>query len=292
VQFGDGSSEWGQVATADVQLGGETASSVPIQLVNSTFSTPPAPCSSTESTPDTSPTQAGFNGILGVGLLAQDCGSECVQSTGLGQYYACTGSSCPGTTVALKNQVVNPVAVLPVDNNGVILELPAVSANGAPSVTGSLVLGIGTETNNIPTGVTAYGAANNATFMTEYDVNPSLTSFIDSGSNFYYIPPLASGFLPDCGGNASGIFCPASTVSLQALNMSASGSTTSCVGFQVANADILNTGNMVYNNIAGDGGSGPQAFFDWGLPFFFGRSVYVGIEGKKSSLATGPYWAY
>jgi hypothetical protein len=34
-------------------------------------------------------------------------------------------------------------------------------------------------------------------------------------------------------------------------------------------------------------------FFDWGIPFFLGRNVYIGIDGRLSpGLATGPFWAY
>jgi hypothetical protein len=37
---------------------------------------------------------------------------------------------------------------------------------------------------------------------------------------------------------------------------------------------------------------GDSSSFDWGLPFFYGRRVYIGLEGQSSSLGAGPYYAF
>ncbi len=76
-QFVDGIA-WGPVVQADVQIGGETASSVPIQVmgVSSYESEIPATCSAMGSEEDTV-AAFGANGIIGVGPFAQDCGSGC-----------------------------------------------------------------------------------------------------------------------------------------------------------------------------------------------------------------------
>jgi len=72
--------------------------------------------------------------------------------------------------------------------------------------------------------------------------------------------------------------------------MGASGSPSGVVSFQIANLEnLLNSSNNVFSDI---GGSAPDLLFDWGLPFFLGRNIFVGLEGRGSSLGTGPYWAY
>jgi membrane-associated protease RseP (regulator of RpoE activity) len=132
------------------------------------------------------PADAKFNGILGVGLFAQDCGPVCQTSAGNGQYFSCSGSKCSGTTVIAQNQVQNPVASLPVDKNGVIVELPSVPLSGASSITGSLVLGIGTQSNNIPFTVTVYPASTTyGEFLTTFN-GKTYSSIIDSGSKAFF----------------------------------------------------------------------------------------------------------
>jgi hypothetical protein len=32
--------------------------------------------------------------------------------------------------------------------------------------------------------------------------------------------------------------------------------------------------------------------FDWGLPFFFGRTVFVAISGSATPQGPGPFWAF
>jgi hypothetical protein len=306
VGFGDGSSEWGQVGLVDMILGGEAKiSNVPIHVIDHTFSAPPSHCSASGSTPDIDPS-IGFNGILGVGNFAQDCGSYCTNHTVNGMYYSCDGSSCVASNAALSEQVANPVALLSSDNNGVVLQLPAVPDTGAASVSGYMLLGIGTRANNTPSNVELYKTDSDGNFSTVFSPfsDSPLTSFLDSGSSllFFPWPPPANeelySLIPDCsdsyGDGLGGFYCPANTRDTAATNIGAADTATSCVGFQVANAyDLLVPGTAnVFHNLGGSAGDSLGSVFDWGLPFFLGRKVYVGYENATSSLGTGPYWAY
>jgi len=291
IQYADGSSVWGPIQMAIVSLGNEPAVQVPIQVIDSTFGKLPAGCQGAYQ----SPSDAGFNGALGVGLFAQDCGSACSNYSDNGMYYICAGSNCTGTTVSLSNQVQNPVALLPQDNNGVLVQLPSLSPGGAPSVNGYLVLGIGTQSNNVPsTTVKAYAPDLNTSDLTYGDIvtifnGISYGGFIDTGSNGLYFPSPSSSLLPDCPLPNSDFYCPSSLRSFSATNTGASGSPSGVLSFEIGNADSLfNSNNNVFVELGGVG----VGEFDWGLPFLFGRNVYIGIEGRGSSLGSGPYWAY
>jgi hypothetical protein len=282
-QFADGSKDWGPVQTASVIMGNEPAVQVPIHVIDATFGALPTTCAGAE----TSPATAGFNGLLGVGLFAPDCGSGCASGTGNEVYFSCRGASCAGTTVPLAGQVQNPVALLPRDNNGVIVQLPAVPASGGIFVNGHLILGIDTQANNTSSGVTTYPASTTGVFTTVFN-GASFSGFIDSGSNgdFFNAP---SSLLPVCAAPNADWFCPPSTLSFTAINTGIGGSPSGPVPFQIGNATALfSTSNNVFTNL---GGPLPVGF-DWGLPFFYGRNVYYGLEGKSSGLGIGPYWAY
>jgi hypothetical protein len=292
IQYNDNSADWGPVQLADIILGNEPAVRVPIQIIDSTFSGYNSCSLNGQYTLDKSPSESGYNGILGVGIFTEDCGSKCTSSKNNGWYYSCSGSNCSATTVPLSNQVKNPVSLLPLDNNGFIVQfLNPVLLGGLPSVNGNLILGIGTRSNNTPTaGITIYPA--NPTygeFTTVFNGRTYSDSFIDSGSNGLFFNNSSVSALTTCtSGIASGWFCPSSTQSLSATTKGYAGSPSGTVLFQIGDADTLfKSPNKVFIELGG-----PDTSFDWGLPFFLGRSVYVGIDGQTSSLGTGPYWAY
>ena len=154
---------------ADVQIGGESASNVPIQVMgDANFESEiPSGCLSHGNEEDTV-SAFGANGIIGVGPFAQDCGSGCVLSNSQyaqdPSYYACpSGGTSP--TTARPPRLRSAAGHQPVvgftssgDDNGVIVELPTVpDPDGAASSSGYLVFGIGTQSNNCLGSATVLG---------------------------------------------------------------------------------------------------------------------------------------
>ena len=272
---------WGAVRRGDVRLAGERASDVPLQLSSdpaAIFATVPASCSGKG--PEIS-VGSGANGILGVGMLARDCGSFCATSTAPGIYFACAAAGCTDTTLPVASQVANPVPLFPTDNNGVALVLPPVPLGGVPTLSGSLIFGIDTQSNNQLGSATVFKVdARTGNFKTVYKGQTFPESFIDSGSNglFFSDPSL-----PVC----NGFYCPPEPLTLSAENTSSTG-VSGTVGFVVES--LPSVGGAAAAHLAAD--FGLFRSFDWGLPFFFGRTVFVATVGASTSQGAGPFFAY
>ncbi len=282
---------WGPVATADIAISGEKASAIPVQVIDGTFATLPGQCADfgvPEQETLTGQNGLEANGILGVGPLVQDCGSQCTVtgSSNPGLYYDCAGSTCTVTTQALAQQVQNPVASFATDNNGVIVELPSAS-NPTASLSGSLVFGIGTQSNNSLNGASVFPINSDIEFSTTFN-GQVYPAFVDSGSNAYFFLDSGTTSLPECSDDTS-FYCPASNTGFSATP-SATGGASETVKFTIGNADsqFSIASAFVFPTL---GGPNPGAF-DWGLPFFFGRNVFTAINGKSTPGGQGPYWAF
>ena len=290
--FVDGYS-WGPVAVADVQISGESASSVPVQIIgDSRYPSVPADCSGSAPMEEDTVAAFGANGIIGIGPFPSDCGEFCAESVPEPAiYYACsTESNCTATTVPEASQVPNPVTLFATDNNGSIITLPSAPSAGTTTLTGSLIFGIDTQSNNASgteTVVPIATSGSNAGFITTvFSGTTYAESFVDSGSNGYFFTDSSLTLCTDSG--FTEFYCPSSTTSLSGELQLASG--TSTVDFAVASAEQINAAYFVYPGL---GGTNPTAdSFDWGLPFYFGRRVATAIDGYTTSAGSGPYIAY
>jgi hypothetical protein len=291
-QFVDGYS-WGPVASADLQVSGELAGSLPVQVIGDTsFSAVPAACSSTGPAEDTI-ASFGANGILGIGVFEQDCGPDCVSNPTVGDYYACTpGGDCVGTVAPLASQVLNPIPLFAVDNKGALIDLPGVAAPGAATLTGSLIFGIDTQSNNA-SGVQSVLTVdpNTGNFTTVFAGQTLDASFIDSGTNGIFFNDSSITACTDP--NFPGFYCPATTESFTGTLTGLNG-VSATASFQVGNAQTLSTDNptfAVLPTLAGTYTSTTDTF-DWGLPFYYGRRVATAIENHSTAVDTGPYIAF
>jgi hypothetical protein len=286
-QFLDGYT-WGPVETADIRMAGEQASSVPIQVIGASgFSNVPAACSATGPAEDTVQ-GLGANGILGVGIFLQDCGSGCtvVGSSNPGAYYSCGSVACQTTAEPLAKQLQNPASLFASDNNGVVIQLPSVATGGAVSVAGTMTFGIGTQSNNALGSATVLTLDPDGNFTTVFNGQSYGSSFIDSGSNAVYFLDTATTGLPKCT-ISTDFYCPATPQSFSATNRGANGASRG-VTFPVANPDTIDQSFSAFNQAAGPN----PGTFDWGLSFFYGRAIFSAIEGRNTPGGVGPYVAY
>ncbi len=296
--FGGGYA-WGNVAKADITLAGEVASSAPVQVIIPSTSLPavPASCSSQTTQPNigNSVSALGANGILGVGLFQQDCGLACTSANGTipNVYYGCPSSGCNPAYVALARQVTNPVTLFATDNNGVLIQLPAVPNGGSSNPVGDLIFGIGTQANNGLGSATVYTVPdtgkNAGDITTTFNGKNYPASFIDSGSNGIFFLDSNTTGIPLCAKPDDFWYCPTTSPdNLSAMNQGSNGNS-GTVNFSIEDASTLfTTTNTAFSTL----GAPFAGAFDWGLGFFYGRSVFTAIENMSTPGGNGPYYAY
>jgi Protein of unknown function (DUF3443) len=293
--FGGGQT-WGPVVLADISMAGEVGAGVPVQIMDDSAAgaPPPATCGANGTLINDVP-GFGANGVLGIGVFVQDCGAACVAAaTPLPIYFGCTGAgACTAENVALSAQVTNPIALFAADNNGVIINLSnPQNANGDATLSGEITFGIATQADNaLPlTGLTVLGADSHGEFTATYNGGTTaLPALLDSATDSYAFddPSIAA-----CATGAFvGYYCPVtSPQSLFAVNTGAGANgAVSTVKFAIADPSAFVVGASAFMNLGGGGGS---TSFTWGLPFFYGRKIFIAIDQRPGGGFTGPYYAY
>ena len=271
---------WGGVHSATIKIAEETASSIPVELIGDS------------SLPSTAPTQCqnrgsdignlngiGGNGLLGVGQFLEDQGS----------YFSCVNGpsgSCSPTLVAPSNQVSNPVAYFATDNNGVILQMPAISIYGQKSATGTLTFGIDTQANNSLASYRILPADYLGNFTATISGQPYTQSFIDSGSNYNFMT------LPGYNTNIYGDYAPPGYTTLAGTLTSNSMPSSPPIPIQLGmiNTNMLNFASFTaFNDIIDPGSSGTA---DLGMPFIYGQSIALLISGQQVNEGVGPLFGF
>ena len=296
--------------TADFSIAGEKVAGMPFQAIADTgsFTTVPSSCSAGGGVDIATVNAFGANGILGVGTTTTDCGSYCTTDGGSSAaiYYDCPPTGCSAIVGRASNaaapfqQLPNPVAAFPADNNGVILSLPSVAQAGVPTLTGTVTFGIGTQADNTLTAANvlpvttsssrlgpgvltvAYTAGANAEQLTQ--------SFLDSGSSDYFF--IDTSLNPCTENDLIAFYCPTSPMPLSPVLTATDGTTASGAFTLYSPLSVADT-----SNVAPGLGLNPTLVtpplpfansFDFGLPFFFGRTVYTAIEGRAAGSVQGP----
>ncbi|AXL52904.1 hypothetical protein DSC91_006103 [Paraburkholderia caffeinilytica] len=277
---------WGSVKRADITIGSRTASHIPIQVIGDGAFNTPSDCIAHGGADLSTVKSLGANGILGIGHGTYDS-LDAVQSAAPGLYYYCSSqNSCTSTRMIATKEVMNPVAAFNADYNGTVIRLPAVPAGGQASVTGQLIFGIGTQANNaLPANANIFAVDKYGSITTQYQGNVFNMSAIDSGTNIYAFPDSSIA-------TTSGWYTPSSALNLTATMEATDGSSAPYkLTFPIDNVlNLTASGNAAYNNVGAY--FSYNRMFLWGLPFFYGRSVYTVIGTNKIGTRTGPFVAF
>ncbi len=269
--YGGGDSYWGPIRRADVKLGQEVASNVRIQTWQNVPNGVSCPIMAAQ------PEAGQINGILGVSFAHDDCADvgtdkNCGENAAF-HYYKCIGSRCSPLNNATSLAVSNPVLGLPHDNNGYVIDFPAVPAP-RNSIVGTIAFGLNSRKDNElgPAAAHELPVPANGWFHLKYhgQIYPSR---FDTGADTYDFP--AKFGLPMCD-----YLCPdqPTTIHLSVLT----GDKINPFNIEITSPEeILNDSNVqVVPDMANLLLGSP---FLMGMPFFYGKRVFFGLDRGANS---------
>jgi hypothetical protein len=308
---------WGPTAVADVGLGDQWVSAARVQLIQEDNAhaaikvakiCSPQPCTTLDSV-----SSLGSNGILGIGNMPLDCGLTCLGPNTM--YYSCpveatSATQCNSASVGESQQIDNPVFGLPNGkNNGVVLALPAVTGLGAGVVLGELIFGINsqdTQSDNyldpaakrIHLGTDWLNSSESyLNITTLYDGKSYSNSYLDTGTNglFFDSATVIARCSPDW-------YCPKRLLSLPATLTDGDllRRNQISVTFFVGDA-LFTSGYYAFGDLAGPQptssavASTPYSSFSWGLPFFYGKRVFLSnwdLTSQDLQYSSGPWYSW
>ena len=119
----------------------------------------------------------------------------------------------------------------------------------------------------------------------------SYPSTIESGATGIFFLDSATTGIATCIVKGFTWYCPTpSPDNLSAINQGANGNQ-GVVNFSIEDANkLLSSSNTAFSTL---GAPAPvPGSFNWGLSFFFGKTVFTAIDGKNAPGGPGPYIAY
>jgi len=318
---------WGGIRRVDLHLGGsnysgEIAANIPAQIIAdpaSQLATIPLSCiqaagytgsSTNQSAISTFETthemqtaaQLGANGIIGIGLFKYDCGTNCASTASYVYQQCASTSNCNSISLPVTSQPSNPIRSFTSDTNGSTIILPTLPSGYADKVSGLLVMGIGTQSNNaLASGSSVIGAlpynfSRAGSFTATFNGSSNLRgSYFDSGTTWNYFPATGTINYPYCSGNTSYPLCPTSPTT-QLATLSGTGGTAGTINVFTSNVTSILALDSSANAMQGlSGGDSTSATFNLvlGGSSFFGRSIATLIENQTATgMGTGPAFGY
>ncbi|MGZ3691978.1 MAG: DUF3443 family protein [Pseudobdellovibrio sp.] len=275
-KMGGGTRYWGPVATADVRLGDQTAKSVNFQIVDKDFHPNTSYC-------DTYFREDGRNGIIGLGLAVNSNGKT---------YFSCKKDKCEKIEAKSEFETKNPILNLPEDNNGYVVSTPEVPQDGLKNLTGKIIFGINTKSDNSVKLSNVCKARSDGFFKLKYGEKSYWTLF-DTGTNAYNLP-AETNKAPFCK-NSKVYLCPPSPVKYDVELQD--GEKAKCASLSVSvvanvNGPESTKKSWVVQGLSEVWGKGVSHSFILGIPFFFGKDIYFVLGGKSSSVGEGPLVAF